>query len=304
MVIAALSLLPYVGLKVLWLSGSDIGMVPGANTSHMQDARMEIGNIVTVGLAGVGVILVLALAQRWGERLPWWFLVLPAAAATGALAPIALGLPMGLLLQAVVTGLVTSGGEGDLMPAVFAVVYGGFAIYGLALALLFADYAHRRWRALLAAAPRPPQPVLGRALPAAAIGSFSALVLVWALGPSSRGLAGWDSLAQRTVLVVVALLSVMGCAALLKTEASRPRVRWVLGWIGCSTAAVQGPTLLLLAQDATINITLVAVTLLATPAATWLGLSALNRSRGRLDAPSDASPASSTESSKIHRQLH
>lgn len=269
------ALIPYTALKVLWLTGSPIGMVPGAGSGTMQDARMEIGNLITVAMAVSGVIVVLALVQQWGMKLPWWLLVIPAAAATGALAPIAMGLPLGTLLQAVLVGHVSSGGEGDLLPGVFAIVYGSFAVYGIALALLFSDYAHRRWYPLLTAGPRQPRRRWAHRLAATAVALFSAAMMFWALAPASAGLAGWESLAQRTVLGIVAFLSLLGCIALLTSTSSRPRLRWALGWIGCSTAGVQGPTLLLLANNSLINPVLLAVTLVATPAAIWLGLSAI-----------------------------
>lgn len=288
-VVAIVALLPYTVLKVLWLSGSSIGMVPGAGTGHMQDARMEIGNLITVGLAVIGVVVLLALTRRWGMRLPWWLLTIPAAAATGALAPIALGLPLGVLLQAATqSGDVSSGGEGDLLPGVFAVVYGGFAVYGIALAVLFADYVQRRWAALLAAGPQPPHRPWVRVLAAAAIVVFAAAMVFWAFAPITAGLAGWESLAQRTVLAVVAALSIAGCAALLVGTAQRPRARWAAGWIGCCTAAVQGPTLLLLSNDAAIDPALLAVTLIATPTAAWLGLSTVRRTATHAQATAHA----------------
>ncbi|MEU0156605.1 hypothetical protein [Micromonospora fulviviridis] len=55
---------------------------------------MGIGNVITVVLAMIGVV-VLALTGPGGQRLPWWTLVIPAAAATGGLSPIALGLLVG-----------------------------------------------------------------------------------------------------------------------------------------------------------------------------------------------------------------
>ena len=65
-----------------------------------------------------------------------------------------------------------------------------------------------------------------------------------------------------------------------------PRLRWAAGWIGCCTVAAQGPTLLLLARDASVDPRLLVVTLLATPAAAWLGLSALRRTSRALN-PAD-----------------
>lgn len=64
-----------------------------------------------------------------------------------------------------------------------------------------------------------------------------------------------------------------------------PRLRWAVGWIGCCTVAAQGPTLLL-ARDASVDPRLLVVTLLATPAAARLGLSALRRTSPALN-PAD-----------------
>ncbi|MBF6163027.1 hypothetical protein [Nocardia cyriacigeorgica] len=274
--VAIAALLPYLVLKVLWLSGSEIGMVPGSGPGHMQDTRMEIGNIITVVLTVIGVVVVLALTQPWGRRLPWWTLVVPAAAGTGALAPIALGLPIGATLQVATEGSTRSGGEGNLSGSVFAVVYGGFGVFGIALAILFADYVHRRWAALISTAPAPLRPPWARTLATAAVVLFAAVMIFWALARAPHGLAGWESLAQRVVLVVVALLALLGAAALL-TPTGGPGLRWLTAWVGCTTAAVQGPLLLLLAHDATINPYLLAVTILATPAAAFLWLAAVHQ---------------------------
>ena len=286
-VLAVAALLPYTVLKLLWLGGSQIGMVPGSGPGHMQDARMEIGNVITVALAVIGVVVVLALTGRWGQRLPWWTLVIPAAAATGALAPIALGLPIGALLQALWQGSVESGGEGNLTEWVFALVYGGFAVFGITLAVLFADYVNRRWSPLLDAGPRPPRQGWARVLAVVAFVPFAGAMLLWAFGSESMGLAGWESIAQRVVLVVVALLSLLGCAVLLPPGDRSRHTRWMLGWIGCCTAAVQGPVMLLLANDAKINPALLAVTLVATPGAAWLGLSAIHRTAHVASSPND-----------------
>ncbi|MFC0680622.1 hypothetical protein ACFFGH_22560 [Lysobacter korlensis] len=281
--LAVIAILPYTALKVLWLSGSEFGMVPGSGPGLMHDTRMEIGNVVTVVAAVTGAVVALALSQRWGQRLPWWTVVLPAAAATGALAPIALGLPVGAVLQAIVAGTVRSGGEGNLTDWVFALVYGGFAVFGIALAVLFADYVERRWSRVVDAAPRRPHSRWIRVVTAGGILPFSAAMLFWAVAPTSAGLAGWESLAQRVVLVVVAILSLLGCGVLLAAgERPRPRVRWMLGFVGCCTAAVQGPVMLLLANDARINPALLVVTLFATPSAMWLGLSSIHRTAGSL----------------------
>ncbi|MEU3274480.1 hypothetical protein ABZ639_26860 [Saccharomonospora sp. NPDC006951] len=284
-VLAIAALLPYTALKLLWLGGSRIGMVPGSDAGHMRDTRMEIGNAVTVVLVVIGVIVVLALTQSWGQRLPWWIPVIPAAAATGALAPIALGLPFGVVLQAVAEGDVSSGGEGNLSGPVFALVYGGFGVFGVALAILFADYVQRRWAPILAEGPRPPRRRAG-VLAAVCVVPFAGAMIFWAFASDAMGLAGWQSLAQRVVLVVAALLALLGCAALLSQGQRVPaRPRWLAGWIGCCTTAVQGPVMLLLAHDATVDLSLIVVTVLATPAAAWLGLSAIHRTDQAVSEP-------------------
>lgn len=155
-IVAVASLIPYAVMKVMWLLGSRIGMVEGAGEDHMHDTRTELGNLITVGLVVVAAVVVLVLTSPWGLRLPWWTIVIPAAGATGALAPIALGLPVGVVIQAAVLGNVRSGGEGNLSGSVFALVYGGFGLFGIALATLLVDYMQRRWAGALASGPLPP----------------------------------------------------------------------------------------------------------------------------------------------------
>ena len=276
-VAAALALAPYLVLKVLWLAGSRVGIATGGRVAHGRrpHADRERHHRRTRGLRRRG-------RPRFGEPLGAAAALVDRRASRGRgdrgtrahrAGPAAGGAP-----SAVIRGDVSSGGEGDLLPGVFFVVYGGFAVYGIALAILFADYVQRRWSAVLDAGPVPPRTGWGRALPAAALGLFAATTVSWAFAPPSAGLAGWESIAQRTVLVVVGLLTVVGGVALLWRGSSTPRERWAAGWIGCCTAAVQGPTLLLLANEAVIDPLLLAVTLVATPAAAWLGLSALRRS--------------------------
>lgn len=279
--IAIAALLPYTVLKVLWLADSRIGMVPGSGYGHMQDARMEIGNGITILAVGVGIAVVLALVQDWGMRLSWWVLVLPAAGATGALAPIALGLPFGVLLQTLVDGNVSTGGEGNLEGPVFSVVYGGFAVFGIALSVLFVDYVGRRWSTVIASGPKPPRERWIILAAIAGMVPFALGMLFWAFpAPGTAGLDGWQSIAQRMVLVVIALLTLVGLITPLlpRLLAAPPVLAWLTVWVGCCTAAVQGPILLLLAHDAVLSVPLLVLAALATPAAVLFGLAVLRRS--------------------------
>jgi hypothetical protein len=289
--IAIAALLPYTVLKVLWLADSRIGMVPGSGYGHMQDARMEIGNGITILAVGVGIAVVLALVQDWGMRLSWWVLVLPAAGATGALAPIALGLPFGVLLQTLVDGNMSTGGEGNLEGPVFSVVYGGFAVFGIALSVLFVDYVGRRWSTVIASGPKPPRERWIILAAIAGMVPFALGMLFWAFpAPGTAGLDGWQSIAQRMVLVVIALLTLVGLITpLLPRLLAAPPVRaWLTVWVGCCTAAVQGPILLLLAHDAVLSVPLLVLAALATPAAVLFGLAVLRRSSETVPAATPA----------------
>jgi len=104
-------------------------------------------------------------------------------------------------------------------------------------------------------------------------------VAVWAFARGSMVLSGWESLAQRVVLIAIAVLVVTGNLVLLLPAHGRgPRLRWFVGWVGCCTAAVQGPVLLVLAKDSSVNPVLLTVAAIATPSAIALGLSAMHRS--------------------------
>lgn len=300
--ISIAALLPYTVLKVLWLADSRIGMVPGSGYGHMQDARMEIGNVITILAVGVGIAVVLALVQGWGMRLPWWILALPAAGATGALAPIALGLPLGVLLQTLVDGDVSTGGEGNLEGPVFSVVYGGFAVFGIALSVLFVDYVGRRWSKVIASGPQPPRERWIILAAIAGMVPFAFGMLFWAVPPpGSAGLDGWQSIAQRAVLVVIAMLTLLGLITPLfpRLWATRPVLAWLTVWVGCCTAAVQGPILLLLAHDAVLSVPLLVLAALATPAAALFGLTVLRRNSETVPAETPAQLGRRTRTSRL-----
>jgi hypothetical protein len=51
---ALVATVPYLVLKLMWLSGSNVGMTDGGHIDEMQSTRFQVGNTVTVllGLAG------------------------------------------------------------------------------------------------------------------------------------------------------------------------------------------------------------------------------------------------------------
>ena len=278
---------PYVLIKIAWLAGSDFGMKPGTGVGEMGTSRFITGNIITIGMDVLAVVLGLALIQPWGRRVPAWSVFIVGGAATGLLAPILLGLPVGSLLQLAVEGGVTSGGEGNLEGWTFAIIYGGFGLMALALAVLLALYADDRWGRLLTAGVRPPRHAWVRAVAGAGMLGFAAAMLYWGVfGPGNTGPLGMDSIAQRTVLGVTGIAALGGFLAplLLGESASRARAAALITWVGCATAALQGPAGLLLAHDGAVTPLGVVVAAVGTPAAVLYGVTVLASTRRAVNA--------------------
>jgi hypothetical protein len=166
-----------------------------------------------------------------------------------------------------------------LHPWVFSTVYGGFAAMAVGISGLAWRYASRRWDDVLRRAPeRPP----AWAVVAGALGllPFGAAMLWWGVsGPGSSGPQAMDAIVQRTTLVVTGLLAVGGFAApLLRRLAARaPRLAWLLTWVGCTSAALQAPTLVLLANGGNPTRTILLMGLVTTPGSSIYGLMVLRR---------------------------
>ncbi|WTW91966.1 hypothetical protein OG216_00540 [Streptomycetaceae bacterium NBC_01309] len=146
---AALALTPYLVIKVVWVTGSLIGVAPIG--SGFNRAGWIALNTVTIGMAGIGIALALALVRPWGMRIPGWLVAF--CAWTGA------GFLVSILPYAVLTTALDSGGgspkagdgDGPSMPGwEAALVQFSFIGMGLGLALALPAYL-RRWPAVFAA---------------------------------------------------------------------------------------------------------------------------------------------------------
>lgn len=280
--LVVLAVVPYTTLKLLWLSGATIGIKDGATVAEVQNTRMVVGNVITIVLELLAVGLAVALTRPWGRRIPAWIVVSLAGGATGLLAPILLGLPLGSALQLAVRGDLRTGGMDHMSPWVFALVYGGFGLLAIAIATLTWHYTLDRWGNVLS---RPPRPPARWATVAGALGllPFGAIQLWWGLlGPGRQGPQAMDAPAQRTVLVVTGLLAIAAFfAPVLRTAVVRwPRAAWLTTWLGCTVAAMQAPTMALLAnggQQPTPAITVLAF--MTIPGSCLYGLAVL---RGRI----------------------
>jgi hypothetical protein len=276
---AVLAALPYLVLKLMWMTGSTIGMTSEAEANEMDTTRFVAGNIATVVMMLVAVVFVTALTRPWGRRVPAWVVLVLGGGATGLLAPILLGLPLGLGIQLAVQGEAKPAADAGLAPWVFGIVYGGFGLLAVAMAVLASSYVMDRWGHLITEPPRPPSPL---ATLAGALGllPFGAAMTYWGVfGPGTSGPQGMDLPAQRTVLVVTGVLSVAAFVTpFLFTRATRwPRLAWLVTWTGCSIAALQGPTLILLAHGGDVQPAIALIALLATPGSCVYGLRVLHR---------------------------
>ncbi|TWE13830.1 hypothetical protein [Prauserella muralis] len=134
---AVLGTLPYLSLKISWLTGGSLGL---ADPGLVDSPVMVAANAFTAGMEFVAIAVALAFTHRWGERLPGWLVLFPMWVGTGFLAPIALASP-----AIGVDFLTTAHDGGGLEPWVRPLVYGGFAWQGITLLTVFVLYARARW---------------------------------------------------------------------------------------------------------------------------------------------------------------
>jgi hypothetical protein len=111
---------------------------------------------------------------------------------------------------------------------------------------------------------------------------FGAAMLWWGVfGPGSTGPQGMDAVVQRATLVVTGLLAVGGFLAPLLPGIARrgPRLAWLALWVGCTTAALQAPSQVLLANAGHPTPAILLIGLLTVPGSCMYGLLVL---RGHL----------------------
>lgn len=224
---AALMALPYLWLKVAWLSGSRIGLNdPEFGTS----TAMYALNLLTGMLDVVAFVLAAVFFFRRGLRAPAWLVVPPMWIGAGLLGQVLLMLPYELIVQAVNP----SEAQGDLpLPIagwVFTLVYAGFAGMGIGLLGAFALYARQRWGRA-----RPPVGAAGRsALVAAAILALGACLLHLAISDQPLSNRLFDLLIGGVVAVALVTLSRR------RMSAGTFRLAVVLGFVGTGALAAWG----------------------------------------------------------------
>ncbi|TNC27603.1 hypothetical protein [Amycolatopsis alkalitolerans] len=226
---AILGTLPYLTLKVVWLTGGTLGLTdPGL----VRTTGMAVANGFTGGMDLVAIAIALTVAHRWGERVTAWLVLFPLWVGTGFLAPIALSGPViGVDLA------VTDHGSSGLEPWVTPLVYGCFIWQGLTLLTAFVLYARMRWAPLFTARTSP-----GLSLTAGigvAIATMAAAVhVIWTFAPIRDG----ASVATRFLDGVDGVLALAAAVGMLLLAREHGRFRWpmVLVWAGSATLFAWG----------------------------------------------------------------
>ncbi|MEV1293483.1 hypothetical protein [Pseudonocardia sp. NPDC049635] len=226
-VAAAAGTLPYLFLKIAWLTGNPVGIDdPGL----LQQDAWVAANTVTLLLALCVAGLAAVFGSRWARRAPAVVVLLPAWIATGLLVPAAVVAPLALLTPAAPGG----GLAGWVTP----MVYGGFAWQGFFLLAAFALFARDRWwTAAVTAGPVPEQvrPLLGATTGGgAAAGTLSALLHL-------ADAAGSASLTGVVVGAVQAVLVAAGVAGVLALAVGRSGpVAVIAAWTGTAVPFAGG----------------------------------------------------------------
>jgi hypothetical protein len=238
---AIVACLPYLALKIAWLAGSDIGTI-GDGAADMADTEHVVGNVATIGLELAFGVVMLALTYPWGQRLPAWLVLLPMWVGTGLLAPIAVGVPLGVVVQAIAGGAAAAPDNG-LQGWVYGVVYGGFTVQAVLLVTAFVLYARKRWPELLhfKSVARPSLLTTAAAVFAA---GFGVMNVVWAgTGGEFGGYpAAVQTVAQKTFWVGQGLLGIAGAIGVLALVHRRgPAVLPLCAaWVGTGVTFASG----------------------------------------------------------------
>ncbi|GAA2574101.1 hypothetical protein SMC26_35885 [Actinomadura fulvescens] len=237
--------LPYIVLKLVWLAGGNVG-VSGDAATEMHTVEYEVANAVTMAAELVGVLVAFAFTYPWGRRIPAWLVLVPIWVGTGLLAPIALGLPLGMAVQGVVGGSPVPDNEdsNDMANWVFAVVYGGFTLQTITLLGAFVLHVRARWPHLFQLAARELRPGATRSLQmllangaAVAAVVIGVLQIVWAFSGGDLGAdARFETAAQKTFVAIggpLAFAGALGTLALVHRRGSgRMAGALVAAWTG------------------------------------------------------------------------
>ncbi|MFF4401545.1 hypothetical protein [Streptomyces sp. NPDC001480] len=235
---AALVMMPYTLIKVSWVVGAVAGLLPIGDGFGL--AGWVVLNTVTIGMAGIGITMALALVRPWGMRLPGPLVAFAAWVGSGFL--------VAMLPYALLDSLL--GGSDDKQPRSShdssmpaweaALIQISFVGMGLGLVIALPAYIRRRWPNSFAGPGNGLEPGRSRTtLWAVCVGAAIGMVwLYWAIGGPTGVAHPADRNANWSVLnAVCGLWAVIASAATWSLTRSWPTrlPRWVpvtLGWLG------------------------------------------------------------------------
>lgn len=139
---AAVTTLPYLALKIAWLSGHRIGL---SDPEFGRGAAMQILNSLTLALDVVALVLAVIFLTRRGLRAPAWLVLPPMWIGAGLLGQILVSLPISLVAAAVTPSQPPTEQLPPIEGWVYVAVYSGFTGLGIGLLGAFALYARQRW---------------------------------------------------------------------------------------------------------------------------------------------------------------
>ncbi|EME99147.1 hypothetical protein J7W19_04105 [Streptomyces mobaraensis NBRC 13819 = DSM 40847] len=244
---AVLACLPYLGLKLLWVCGANVGVVDRHRVSHGMWVAV---NLATFAMDATAALIAHQMTRPGGPRVRGLFIVLPMWVASGLLAPIMITVPAQTAVALLGGHNPLAKPDGFLEPWVYDLVYSGFIVEGVVLLGAFAMYAHDRVGGVLngqvrAFARRVPVGV--RAVVAVVAGLLAvtaALRLAWGCGAdfglNARQISDMDKASVRPVEAVQGVLALVGAGGLtvLWRGRSEVRVRMPLAaaWVGSAAA--------------------------------------------------------------------
>jgi len=250
-------MLPYLALKIAWLSGNPIGF---NDESLVGKPGMIAANAISFGMDFVAVGLALTFTHRWGLRVPAWLVLFPMWVATGFLAPAVVIVPITIISQVLASNPSPSA-NAMLQPWVGRVVGASFAGQGAALFVAFILYVRTRWADLLqsttraaGAGPTHPVQVILANLAAMMAVAAGGLHLVWAFGGTAglRHQALSEATAQSYLLNGIwGTMSLAGAAGIMTMVHQWGRAPFKLlmafTWIGAGSLFAWGLWTLVLA---------------------------------------------------------
>ncbi len=235
--------LPYLALKIVWLTGGDLGV---ADERVIRDGSMIALNVLTAGMDVLAIAIALAFTHRWGLRIPAWLILPTVWVATGLLVKFVAQVPLAFVADALASSSNRPSAGALVQPWVYALVYTEFVGMGIGLAFAFGFHVRSRWASVftstLPVTKREPthEVLVPLAWSAAVVAiAVAALHLAWAFGSTigvGRALADQRTFVSHLINGIDAAIMLAAVAGVLMLVHHDRRVPFwatlTLTWFG------------------------------------------------------------------------